>query len=607
MQIFGAVHITKRMHAGTQTRFGAFVKSSFSALDALSPLTQNVSAASPEPAPAVVLASFSATGTSAASDGLRVVQGYAKAGEKLWNTRLSVGAGHDAVQNDMNLSASSVMNRSLPWIASLGPSKGVDVLNGFGEGGKRQEPKPLLPLDDEKPGTQGEEAKTRWRGNMYIRDGGILPYGLCGSDGDVREPKVDMEHITVLNHNVAFTMLAASVWGESDETGKPTEVKHLQVAVFYQRMGKVCSKMPRNPYIHCLLPEWSAFEFECRIGQGQWQRMWRRNDFQVSNALVAQDILHCNMTGGLVDLKDKFSVQMRVFSRSKSNPLDLQLLNESATMDFEVCYQHVERTWPLVICTEPMYGHKKTSGFWFNHPWQRNNSFSVLDEFVTYHIMQGAKVQVHDHDGSLNISMLRYRGNPAVAYRRGWNLPAINYPHLEALQATAYETHAETACMWEHRFRAKWMQILHSADNFAFASQEGVLISDIARKLDTTNLSVILIPTCSGASRKNPTQAPRNIIEKYALLSSKEGVAKQRSRFTPIGDPRAFDSCNVHWFTAPRASYIRDYASDYAVNVLGYYTVHLIAMSIRKGRDLDNHAGRNDSQWNWLGNMLKTR
>jgi len=441
----------------------------------------------------------------------------------------------------------------------------------------------------------------RWRGNQYIRANGILPYGLCGSGSDEREPGVELTAVTG-GKGWAFTTLAANAWGESDEKGKPVRGDHIQVLMYYQKKGgRPCHKMDRNPYMHCVMPL-KEFDFECRIGLGEWQQAWRRPDRSLKDQTVAQDILHCNLTNGVAELRDKFGVEFRV-----RDPADGSLVGKS-TIKLDVCYMHVKKTWPLAICTEPMYGLKRDSKFWFNHPWQRNNTFSVLDEFVTYHIMQGVKVQVHDHDGSLNISMSRYRNNPAVAYRRGWSLPAITFPAVLAnSKATAYESHAETACMWEHRFRAKWIQILHSADNFAFPLKPGVLISDLARNLDPRHIHNVNVPACTPSSNPAPPRPATSLIEKFSLMPHLLMCLYGKERSTPFGDPRAFDSTNVHWFTAPRPGFnisksMKTFGTKWAIKEMGYFTMHIMGL----GRtQLDQHIGPTNFKWSFLHRMLQ--
>jgi hypothetical protein len=63
-------------------------------------------------------------------------------------------------------------------------------------------------------------------------------------------------------------------------------------------------------------------------------------------------------------------------------------------------------------------------------------------------------------------------------------------------ESVIYETHAETACMWEHRIRAKWVQILHSADNMALPISRNKTMAQVADSLDTQAVSAVLVPTC---------------------------------------------------------------------------------------------------------------
>jgi hypothetical protein len=108
---------------------------------------------------------------------------------------------------------------------------------------------------------------------------------------------------------------------------------------------------------------------------------------------------------------------------------------------------------------------------------------------------QGARVNVNDFDGSLAAPMRKYAGNPSVSYRPGWSLPDM-YSGNGEQQSVMYETHAETACMWEHRIRAKWVQIIHSADNMASPISPHKTMAQVADSLDTQAVSAVLVPTC---------------------------------------------------------------------------------------------------------------
>uniref|UniRef100_A0A6T8LD42 Membrane-associated protein n=1 Tax=Hemiselmis andersenii TaxID=464988 RepID=A0A6T8LD42_HEMAN len=556
--------------------------------------------------PAIVLlpASQANKGEGDRSGGFSKAKNAKKVGEQL--TSRSGGQGGQVQNMTLNASSSSPVSPPSSSFPRGGEQHSTVGGSSRGRNSERAGP-PAVQIGKARGGDRYGVREVRWRGNHYIQEGGILPYGVCGSDGDDREPGLDLSiesPIKLRSKSIqwGFTTLAANVWGESDEMGKPTGAKHVQVLLYHQMRGQLCPRM-KSRYLHCVLYR-GPLTYECRIGGGEWQDAWHRGDRNIADAMVAQEILHCNFTQGRweEELKDRFTVEIRV-KTFVGDPIE-----DKSAMKVEMCYMQVEKPWPLVVCTEPMYGMHLNSSFWFNHPWQRNNSFSLLDEFVTYHNMQGVKMQVHDHDGSLNISMHRYKGNPAVAYRRGWSMPALNFPwKTPSTQGTAYEAHAGTACMWEHRFRAKWIQLLHAADTFAFADKSNELIADVARNLDPQHVNSVAVPACVPASQEFPGRPPSSLIERFNQFPDMRMCGASRKRYTPMGNPRAFDSTNVHWFTARRDGFNASNAKDsqFAVDEMKYFTVHIMGIGGRSR--LDSHKGLQNQRWNEMHQLLKKR
>jgi len=248
-----------------------------------------------------------------------------------------------------------------------------------------------------------------------------------------------------------------------------------------------------------------------------------------------------------------------------------------------------------------MYHYSSNSSFWFGNPAARagaKKKNSLLDEFVIFHTMQGAKVQVNDFDGSMEANMRKHKGKAAVSYRKGWDLPDM-WADNRRLGSVAYETQAETSCMWEHRVRAKWVQILHSVDNFAFPSTMGWSMSDVAKDLDVLTTSSVWVPNTDANTPEQHAEPPQTVMHKHNLLKN---VAKtQTSRITPLGDPRAYDTSNVHWFTAPRGNNRGESNAAFAVEEMKYYVVHIMSMARKQ---LDKHQGTVNAAWNALGDKL---
>jgi len=74
-----------------------------------------------------------------------------------------------------------------------------------------------------------------------------------------------------------------------------------------------------------------------------------------------------------------------------------------------------------------------------------------------------------------------------------------------------------------------------------------------------------------------------------------------------MGNPRAFDSTNVHWFTARRDGFNASNAKDsqFAVDEMKYFTVHIMGIGGRSR--LDSHKGLQNQRWNEMHQLLKKR
>eukprot|EP00281_Chroomonas_sp_CCMP1168_P025520 CAMPEP_0206226768 /NCGR_PEP_ID=MMETSP0047_2-20121206/8269_1 /ASSEMBLY_ACC=CAM_ASM_000192 /TAXON_ID=195065 /ORGANISM="Chroomonas mesostigmatica_cf, Strain CCMP1168" /LENGTH=332 /DNA_ID=CAMNT_0053649881 /DNA_START=1197 /DNA_END=2195 /DNA_ORIENTATION=+ len=280
-------------------------------------------------------------------------------------------------------------------------------------------------------------------------------------------------------------------------------------------------------------------------------------------------------------------------------------------MTIDLCYHHVEKPWPLTICTEPMYGlgEAVAAKFWYGEPPYPRN-VSLLDAFIVYHTMQGARVVIHDQDGSLGGSMReRFEGRTdAVQWSFPWRLDGVwNTTYL--YQSTAFEAHSETSCMWEARFKSKLVMILHSVDNFALPWRNGTDLASVAQGIDTQTVSNLSVPTAGAApSDFNATHPSatysraNNILSRFNLLG---GVnMHQRIRLTPMCDPRMQDSSNIHWFSGERPGHRGLWNASQVVLEGGFYTVHLMGIT-RPG--MQARQGQAHPQWGRFGAELSAR
>ena len=442
----------------------------------------------------------------------------------------------------------------------------------------------------------------RWRGNQYVRDDGILPWRMCMSDSPEYRPKAWEwgREVAWKGKRLGFSILAASVWGDSDDSGKPTAASNVSLLIFYQNWQDMCQRMNPASHVHCVLPSGLGLMFDCKVGGGEWRRATRisrtRNKtapFWTGDPMIATDTIYCDIDNGLSELKDKIQVSLRVYGDDAATE---PLTQREAQVD--VCYTHVNQTWPVAVCTEPMFGFEAHSKFWYGNAAANSSGHSLIDEFIVAHTMQGAKVNMHAFDDSLAAPMRKYAGNPSVAYRPGWDLPEM-YNATPKVKGgyLAYEAQALTACFWEHRTSAKWVQIMN-ADNMAHPfDYPKRTMGQLAHEADTGAMSEVYVPTANGATPRDFITPPKVIPHQYSLI----GRTVKKRQYTPLGDPRAFDAINIHWFKAPRRNYrgTRDWA--YSVQKLRYRVMHMMGLSRAA---YDSHWGSPGEGWKEVGDEL---
>jgi hypothetical protein len=114
------------------------------------------------------------------------------------------------------------------------------------------------------------------------------------------------------NKRLGFSILAASVWGGSEDSGKPTVASNVSLLIFYQNWQQMCKLMAPASHVHCVLPPGLGLMFDCKVGGGKWQRATRitrtRNrtaPFWTGDPAIATDTIYCDIDNGLPELKDK--------------------------------------------------------------------------------------------------------------------------------------------------------------------------------------------------------------------------------------------------------------------------------------------------------------
>ena len=112
----------------------------------------------------------------------------------------------------------------------------------------------------------------RWRGNSYIRDGGILPYQRCHATDFYPGPSHRFQSFTHEGRGYRAVVTSATVWGQSAEDGEPIEVVEAEIMTFYTEEGKVCLLPPDAKGLHCSIAIIQP-TVHCRVlSLGEWRR-----------------------------------------------------------------------------------------------------------------------------------------------------------------------------------------------------------------------------------------------------------------------------------------------------------------------------------------------
>ena len=250
----------------------------------------------------------------------------------------------------------------------------------------------------------------------------------------------------------------------------------------------------------------------------------------------------------------------------------------------------------VAVCTQDFYGFtRNASAFWHGSPPYERPRHTLLDAFVVYHArVHGLHVTVNDFGADFRPLVQRYLGRN-VSYRGGWGLPALG-----PSDPLDYEVLAEATCAWEHRLDARWVYILHAADNFAVPVARGELVRDALARLDPRVYSGAHVPMVQAYRATAGAAAGGNVLQRWNLLGPEfeQGV----SRHTPVLNPRHLEYAVVHWNTAPTPDFRKNMEYTDAVPVLGLHTVHIMALA---RPELNRAAGRADASLDELAARLQ--
>lgn len=205
----------------------------------------------------------------------------------------------------------------------------------------------------------GEGNSGRWRGNDYVRESGVLPYQRCGAANFSPGPRPIYSEFTHGGSSYTLAVLGVTMWGASDETGKPTRADSVQMALFWQFRDKPCEVVHASK--HCIIPDIQP-PIKCRVvtsgeGAGEWAEGWRdrsRERILFERQIVPIDSIFCPFPGGAAALSDEFAVELRF-----GDSFDASASGSRITASIDICYEHVAKAanvrrrtclwWPIHV------------------------------------------------------------------------------------------------------------------------------------------------------------------------------------------------------------------------------------------------------------------
>ena len=403
----------------------------------------------------------------------------------------------------------------------------------------------------------------RWRGNSYIREGGILPYQRCHATDFYPGPPHLFQSFTHEGRGYRAVVTSATLWGQSAGDGEPIDVVEAEIMTFYTEEGKVCLLPPDAKGIHCSIAIIRP-TVHCRVGLiGEW--IQGKVDFISHDNVMVTPVplasIHCPLT--ITDIKDEFIVEVRLGDESFGQ--------ETMLIDF--CYEHVDAEVPIVLCTEGLYGFSLDSPFWGGKPRYPFES-TLLDAFILHNADDmGARIVINVFYDDMQEPMQKYSNRTDIVMRPGWELSELTYSG----GWYDHEAMAEANCWWENRFRARWFQVISAADNFVLPIDVNVTLSSILSAVNYSIYSELQVPIVpvNAPERNIDNLHELNVLQRFSLL----GKDIHTGQFTPIGNPRHFSYGMIHWLWYGRRPEAKSEMNSLeVVEKLRLHTVHVIAL-----------------------------
>jgi hypothetical protein len=406
---------------------------------------------------------------------------------------------------------------------------------------------------------KNEPNTARWRNNFYIRDDGILPYARCGSDKQIEGTFPLFSRFRIGSDVFDLMILAASVWGESFFDGMPSSLISIELLAYFVKNKHPCERCSGN---HCKLPKNSSrLNVTCMYPFGQ-------NEHLPGTLEIIQNRLESHSMAAVIQCPIPTSICATCLPENWTMAVSVGEDQDIASV--QICYQHVSKQVPVVLCSQPLYGFDPSKGFWKGNPPFHNHT--LFDAFLIYHTrVMGMHVRINDLHRQFLPRLLEIGPlNDSYSYRSGWQLLNL----VDRKGVWDYEVLAEATCQWEFRIRARWFMILHSVDTYILPMNSPNLPAALERV--SPRVSSIIVPMVHGCSTEVPRRGD-NILAQYGRIG--KPFPFENRRHTPIGNPRHIHYSHVHWNSGFRVESFVEVGLRDAVNVLGLQSLHLMSLT----------------------------
>ncbi len=243
---------------------------------------------------------------------------------------------------------------------------------------------------------------SRWRGNNYVNEDGILPYQRCNANHFHPGAVPILSEFYVHDHPHDVLISAISTWGAADPTGEPLALNSIDILVFYNTRDSPCTRYDNHCCVNSTAKSIDELpSITCSHQQEQVQGKWNftamyngnhytsdkidgefiREDYRVlrENPLRPPSVtITCPFKQHSILSLDKFPVTLTLTDKFS--------MKKSTSTIIDVCYEAVEELSDVVVCTEPLFGFSPngTSPYWNGVPPYLNHN--LLDSFLLYHI-----------------------------------------------------------------------------------------------------------------------------------------------------------------------------------------------------------------------------